>query len=99
MTEPLTPEQARDAASFAEVFIEGYAGSYSHHAWIGVVNKLLPYVRAYADQAERLSAYEEAVGEVVEAWDWWLVDTYDRCRSVPNDAIECLRALQEKGNE
>jgi len=29
----------------------------------------------------------EAVKEIKDAWDWWQVDTYDRCASVVDDAI------------
>lgn len=45
-------------------------------------------------RAEVARLREEATG-VVEAWDWWLVDTSDRCRSVPQDAVESLRAALE----
>lgn len=53
------------------------------------------------EQADRIEALEaenerlrEAVGEIKEAWDWWNVDTYDRCASVVDDAIRA--ALGEK---
>lgn len=41
----------------------------------------------------------EAASSAVESWDWWNADQYDRCQSVPQDAIESLRyalsAMQE----
>lgn len=107
MTKPLTPEQARrqadafkGAAEFARWCIRKEKGDAASMAEKAEWNeKLAATVSAYADQAERLNAIEAAVGEVVEAWDWWLVDTYDRCRSVPNDAIERLHSLMEKTSE
>lgn len=39
---------------------------------------------------------EELVGAlrvIVESWDWWQVDTYDRDQSVPGDAVYDARAL------
>lgn len=33
----------------------------------------------------------ELLRDIIEAWDWWQVDTYDRCASVPRDAIEDAR--------
>ena len=38
----------------------------------------------------------QTVRDVVEAWDWWQVDTYDRCSSVPGDAIQDARAFLAK---
>jgi hypothetical protein len=29
--------------------------------------------------------------EVVSAWDWWQIDTSDRCSTVPGNAIELMR--------
>lgn len=58
-----TPEQARDTALLAEMVIAGDVGSYSYHAVVGMIQKMLPFVRAYADQAERLKEMEAAVGE------------------------------------
>ena len=41
----------------------------------------------------------ENLRDIIEAWDWWQVDTYDRCQSVPSDAIRVARAaLAEKEN-
>jgi hypothetical protein len=42
--------------------------------------------------AKRVKQLEAALRGVVEAWDWWQVDTYDRCSSVPGDAISDARA-------
>ena len=37
-----------------------------------------------------------AVREIKDSWDWWQVDTYDRCSSVVEDAInEALRQYKE----
>ena len=49
------------------------------------------HIEALEAENERL---REAVGEIKEAWDWWNVDTYDRCASVVDDAIRA--ALGEK---
>ena len=43
-----------------------------------------------ADEIERLRA---ALRSIVQGWDWWGVDSYNRCQSVPGDAIEEARAL------
>ena len=42
--------------------------------------------RIEALQADR-AKLREAVKEIKDAWDWWQVDTYDRCASVVDDAI------------
>jgi asparagine synthetase A len=42
-------------------------------------------------RAER-DRLRDALREVVEAWDWWNVDTYDRCSSVVADAVREARA-------
>lgn len=44
------------------------------------------------DENERLRA---ALRGVTDAWDWWQVDTYDRCASVMSDAIRDARAALE----
>ena len=44
-------------------------------------------------QATEIAQLREKCAEVVKAWDWWRVDSYDRCQSVPGDAIGELRAL------
>jgi hypothetical protein len=46
----------------------------------------------YCAMAKRVKQLEAALRGVVEAWDWWQVDTYDRCSSVPGDAISDARA-------
>jgi hypothetical protein len=50
-----------------------------------------------AEAADRIEQLEAALRDVIDAWDWWQVDTYDRCGSVPDDAIRNARAaLGEK---
>ena len=35
--------------------------------------------------------------DAVDGWDWWMVETYSRCSTVPGEAIENMRAaLEEK---
>ena len=54
-------------------------------------------------QAAELAKFKElaealagAVREIKDSWDWWQVDTYDRCSSVVEDAInEALRKYKE----
>ena len=49
------------------------------------------------EAADRIEQLEAALRDVIDAWDWWQVDTYDRCGSVPDDAIRNARAaLGEK---
>lgn len=48
------------------------------------------------DNYDRAEAAEAKLREVVEAWDWWQVDTYDRCSSVPGDAIREARDFLAK---
>lgn len=45
-----------------------------------------------AAEIERLRA---ALRSIVQGWDWWADDPYNRCQSVPGDAIEEARALLE----
>ena len=48
----------------------------------------------------RIEQLEAALRDVIDAWDWWQVDTYDRCGSVPDDAIRNARAaLGEKKDD
>lgn len=61
------------------------------------------YTRGCAEQAAELAKFKalaetlaEAVREIKDSWDWWQVDTYDRCSSVVEDAInEALREYKE----
>ena len=53
----------------------------------------------YASDAMSMAIAEierlrEAIGDIKEAWNWWNVDTYDRCAGVVDDAIRA--ALGEK---
>lgn len=41
----------------------------------------------------RIEELEGALKDVVDGWDWWRVDTYDRCSTVPGDAIETARKI------
>lgn len=41
----------------------------------------------------RVRELEAGLSGIIDAWDWWQVDTYDRCASVPSDAIDSARAL------
>ena len=43
----------------------------------------------------RIEQLEAALRDVIDSWDWWQVDTYDRCASVPGDAIATARAALE----
>jgi hypothetical protein len=42
---------------------------------------------AMAAACAEIEKLREAVKEIKDAWDWWQVDTYDRCASVVDDAI------------
>jgi hypothetical protein len=44
-------------------------------------------------QPTQTDALREKINDIKEAWDWWQVDTYDRCASVVEDAINA--ALKE----
>lgn len=55
------------------------------------------YQHEYAEAAYKIAvwnkhqpqtdALREKINDIKEAWDWWQVDTYDRCASVVEDAI------------
>ena len=47
---------------------------------------------AAIEAAAEIARLREALSSLVEAWDWWQVDPYDRCQSVPSDAINEARA-------
>jgi hypothetical protein len=47
-------------------------------------------------QAAQLQEARELMRDVIEGWDWWNKDQYDRCQSVPGDAIAALRAFLAK---
>jgi hypothetical protein len=51
------------------------------------------------EAADRIEQLEYWLREIIEAWDWWQVDTYDRCKSVPSDAIREARAALENKND
>lgn len=50
----------------------------------------LAAAEARAAEAEDLHA---ALKDIVESWDWWRVDEYDRCITVPEDAIDEARKM------
>jgi hypothetical protein len=55
------------------------------------------YKMAEKKYKSRIEQLEAKLRDVIDAWDWWQVDTYDRCGSVPEDAIRNARAaLGEK---
>jgi hypothetical protein len=56
-----------------------------------------PMCEEAAAEIERLRV---VLGDVIDAWDWWRVDTYDRCASVVSDAVMDARAALagEKAN-
>jgi hypothetical protein len=57
------------------------------------------YKMAEKKYKSRIEQLEAKLRDVIDAWDWWQVDTYDRCGSVPEDAIRNARAaLGEKTN-
>ena len=41
----------------------------------------------------------ENLRDIIDAWDWWQVDTHDRCQSVPNEAIRVARAALAEQEE
>ena len=45
---------------------------------------------------QEVGRLRDMLSDVVDAWDWWQVDTYDRSQSVPGDAIEVARAALEQ---
>lgn len=47
------------------------------------------------EAADRIEQLEAALRDVIDSWDWWQVDTYDRCASVAGDAIATARAALE----
>lgn len=49
--------------------------------------------------ANRIEELETALQDVIDSWDWWQVDTYDRCQSVPSDAIRDARKKLENKND
>jgi hypothetical protein len=54
------------------------------------------YKMAEKKYKSRIEQLEAALRDVIDAWDWWQVDTYDRCGSVPEDAIRNARAALGK---
>ena len=55
--------------------------------------------RRISGAADRIEKLEAALREVIDCWDWWQVDTYDRCASVPADAIRDAREALEGKDE
>lgn len=62
--------------------------------------QLLRERNKFAAEIERLqSELQEArtlMRDIVDGWDWWRQDEYDRCQSVPGDAIDAARAVLAK---
>ena len=54
------------------------------------------YKMAEKKYKSRIEQLEAKLRDVIDAWDWWQVDTYDRCGSVPEDAIRNARAALGK---
>lgn len=61
MTQPMTASEAREALEFVDAFIEGDVGSYSHHAWIGAIEKLRPFVQEYAAMLDRQTVDRDSI--------------------------------------
>jgi hypothetical protein len=65
--------------------------------------KLREMEAALSDAEAKLARVVEALRDVIGCWDWWQKDTYDRCQSVPSDAIEHARSalaeLDAKGDK
>jgi hypothetical protein len=59
----------------------------------------VPNAARIRELKEMVRAAREAMLDVVSAWDWWNVDQYDRCQSVPGDAVDALRALLARMGE
>ena len=51
-------------------------------------DEVIELIRAQITEIARLKTLAK---DMVEAWDWWQVDSYDRCQSVPGDAVDALR--------
>ena len=66
------------------------AGEYSEDA-ANLIEVDAYHIETVEAENERLRG---AISDIKEAWDWWNVDTYDRCASVVDDAIRA--ALGEK---
>lgn len=49
--------------------------------------KPVEYVRA-----DMVAALVTAAQEMIEGYDWWKVDTYDRCQSVIEEGVDDLRS-------
>jgi hypothetical protein len=77
--EALTDENSKLAAGSCDVE-GGKVGDEHGHFYCTLQKK----VEAQAAEIERL---REKINDIKEAWDWWQVDTYDRCASVVEDAI------------
>tara|TARA_R110000868_G_scaffold277535_10_gene537357 strand:- start:684 stop:890 length:207 start_codon:yes stop_codon:yes gene_type:complete len=61
-----------------------------------LVTRLRRYPYDFTEEAaDRIERLEAALRDVIDSWDWWQVDTYDRCASVPGDAIATARAALE----
>jgi hypothetical protein len=61
-----------------------------------LVTRLRRYPYDFTEEAaDRIEQLEAALRDVIDSWDWWQVDTYDRCASVPGDAIATARAALE----
>lgn len=43
---------------------------------------------SYGALQSRILQFEEAIRDIKAAFDWYHADEYDRCSSVPQDAIE-----------
>jgi hypothetical protein len=59
----------------------------------GLVEEAADLIEA---QAAKLQEARELMRDVIEGWDWWNKDQYDRCQSVPGDAVEAIRAFLAK---
>ena len=69
--------------------LEVLRGNLGH--WVEEARRYAENADYWRTKCEALQAdkakLREAVKEIKDAWDWWQVDTYDRCASVVDDAI------------
>lgn len=94
---------ARYDARIAELERERDAFSHTLGEWQETAHFQIARAEAAEARADRLAAQlkeaVEAMSDIVEGWDWWQKDPYDRDQSVPGDAVEAARATLARMRE
>jgi hypothetical protein len=87
--------ELEDAREAAEAKVTDQAAEIERLRGVAERLELRALDEAFSREAAEAKLREavDVMRNVCEAWEWWNVDTYDRCSGVPDDAVRSARAF------